>query len=64
MKTYTVTVEFEKPNRDSWGTPQWGLTTVDIVATDENNMNRSLDQQFGKNHYNILDFTESSTPSP
>lgn len=64
MKIYDITLEYEKPNRDSWGTPQWGLTTTQISATDHNNMIKSLDQQFGKNHYNILDIVESSKPSP
>lgn len=59
MKTYNITVDYEQPDRDMYGFPQFGTKSVEIIAIDQPNAERRLDEIFGKRNYNIINVIET-----
>ena len=58
MKKYNITLNYHKPERDSYGFPQFGETVVEILSINQPNIYPKLDQLFGKDNYNIIDIIE------
>lgn len=59
MKKYTVTIQYEQNQRDDYGFPIFGSTTIDIQAVNIEYVNHYLKKLYN-NNYNITDITESS----
>ena len=54
MKTFEVSFEFEKKERDTFGFPVFGTKTMEIVAANEESIRVRFDRWFGRGNYNIV----------
>ena len=58
MKNYNITLNYQQPERDSNGFPQFGKQVVEILSINEQNIYRKLDVLFGKDNYDIITIEE------
>lgn len=58
MKKYNITLEYHKPERDSYGFPQFGTQIVEILSINLKNVYPKLDEMFGKDNYNVVEIDE------
>lgn len=59
MRTYNITLNYQHPERDMYGFPQFGEKTVEILSSNINSIYRRLDELFGKDNYSIINIEES-----
>jgi hypothetical protein len=59
MKTYNITLNYQQPERDMYGFPQFGEQIVELQSINQNSIYRKLDAMFGKDNYSIITIQET-----